>query len=209
MTRRRRAGTPAWLLVVAALVTGGPAAAQSAAPAPGLADSFALLRGQAQAAMARIKAQAAVIPPLLAANTAKVQADFAFTPGHLCSPTDPNFKEYRYAEHIPYCQRHVTLQMKTEIAAHYGVPRDTWSNYEFDHLIPLAIGGDSSDDNLWPQPRDPQNSMDKDKLEFLLYREMAAGTVTQADAVHQIYGWFTAAAMAEAAAEPPPSYPFR
>jgi hypothetical protein len=101
----------------------------------------------------------------------------------------------------------VTLQMKLDISAHYGVPRDTWSNYEFDHLIPLGIGGDSSDDNLWPQPRDPANSMDKDKLEFELYKEMAAGTITQAEAVKRIYGWFTAAAMAEAAAAPPPSYP--
>lgn len=136
------------------------------------------------------------VPSLLAA---RVSPDYSFTPGHLCTPTDPNFKEYRYAEHIPYCQRMVTQQMKQEISTHYGVLQSAWSGYEFDHLIPLAIGGDSSTDNLWPQPHapgTPDGSEGKDKLEFQLYQEMNAGTITQADAVKQIYAWFTVSDMA-------------
>lgn len=136
------------------------------------------------------------VPALLAARTAP---DSSFTPGHLCSPGDPNFQEYRYAERIPYCRRKVTKDMKVQIARHYGVPESDWPDYEFDHLIPLAIGGDSSADNIWPQPHEPgspDGSEGKDKLEEQLYLQMKAGTITQADAVRRIYGWFTAALMA-------------
>lgn len=130
---------------------------------------------------------------------ARVAPDYSYTPGHLCSPEDPNFKEYRYAEHIPYCNRVVTQQMKRDISDHYGVLQSGWSNYEFDHLIPLAIGGDSSNDNLWPQPHapgTPDGSEGKDKLEYQLYLQMRDGKITQADAVKQIYGWFAASDMA-------------
>jgi hypothetical protein len=143
-----------------------------------------------------------VVPfaPGATAQSARVSPDSSYTPGHLCTPTDPNFKEYRYAEHIPYCNRNVTQQMKTEISAHYGVLQTAWNNYEFDHLIPLAIGGDSSNDNLWPQPHAPgtaNGSEDKDKLEMQLYLQMKAGTIQQADAVKQIYAWFTVSNMAQ------------
>ncbi|MFI5360354.1 MAG: hypothetical protein ACHQ49_00170 [Elusimicrobiota bacterium] len=127
----------------------------------------------------------------------RVTPDYSYTPGHLCSPSDPNFKEYRYAEHIPYCNRNVTSSMKTTIAEHYDVPKEDWQGYEFDHLIPLAIGGDSSIDNIWPQPHgDPDGSNGKDRLEDLLYREMAAGKTTQSEAVQRIYAWFTGSEMA-------------
>jgi|GEM_PF-1297104 len=168
--------------------------AQSSGDA-GFAGALAAIAAHAAQAAAAQKtspaAQAPHVPELLAA---RVQPDFAFTPGHLCTASDPNFKEYRYAEHIPYCNRNVTEQMKATVAAHYGVPQSEWGNYEFDHLIPLAIGGDSSVDNLWPQPHgSPDGSQGKDVLEDQLYREMVAGTVTQADAVKQIYGWFNPA----------------
>jgi hypothetical protein len=123
----------------------------------------------------------------------RTDPDWTFTPGRLCTPSDPDFKEYRYPEHIAYCNRDVTPQMKQEVAAHYGIPQSEWGNYEFDHLIPLCIGGDSHVDNLWPQPRgNPNGSDDKDKLENQLYQEMKAGTITQAEAVRQIYAWFGA-----------------
>jgi hypothetical protein len=153
-------------------------------------------KNDAVVAAAAQKAQAASVPALLA----RVQPDYSFTPGHLCNPSDPNFKEYRYAEHIPYCQRNVTQQMKQTVAAHYSVPQTDWVNYEFDHLIPLAIGGDSSIDNLWPQPHEEgseDGSLGKDKLEESLYLQMKAGTISQADAVKQIYGWFTAVGLAD------------
>lgn len=125
------------------------------------------------------------------ADGARVFPDTSFTPGRLCATSDPDFKEYRYAEHIPYCNRHVTQQMKQEVAAHYGVPQSDWPKYEFDHLIPLGVGGNSHVENLWPQPRgNPDGSDDKDKLEDLLFHQMQAGSMKQADAVSQIWAWF-------------------
>jgi len=117
--------------------------------------------------------------------------NWSVTPGNLCTPSDPNFKEYRYPEHIAYCNRNVTKDMKLQVAAEYNVPQSDWSKYEFDHLIPLCIGGDSSVDNLWPEPRGNNGGSDeKDKLENDLYKQMAAGTITQKAAVQQIYDWF-------------------
>jgi protein tyrosine phosphatase (PTP) superfamily phosphohydrolase (DUF442 family) len=125
-----------------------------------------------------------------AATGGVAQPNWSLTPGNLCTPTDPNFKEYRYPEHIAYCNRNVTQQMKQQVAASYNVPQSTWSNYEFDHLIPLCIGGDSSVDNLWPQPRGATESDGKDKLENELFNQMSAGTIKQKDAVQKIYDWF-------------------
>ena len=212
MTPTPASSSVKWLALGAALLLAPAAMAQTAAP--DLASSLTDLAAKsaqglsAQKAIAARQAEAlndgwgatANVPVMVLA--ARVTPDSSYTPGHLCSPSDPNFKEYRYVEHIPYCNRNVTQQMKLTIAQHYGVPQADWSGYEFDHLIPLAIGGDSSIDNVWPQPHgDPDGSNGKDKLEDLLYREMAAGSITQAQAVQQIYGWFTASSMAEKAVQ--------
>lgn len=135
--------------------------------------------------------QAAQSPePEQARNAGSAQPNLTVTPGHLCTPADPNFKEYRYAEHIAYCNRNVTQQMKQQVAASYNVPQANWTSYEFDHLIPLCIGGDSSVDNLWPQPRGQNDADSKDKLENDLFNQMSAGTLSQKAAIQQIYDWF-------------------
>lgn len=212
MTPKTARSSMRWLALGAALLLAPAARAQTAAPdlsaalndlsaksADGVSAQKAVAARQAEALADGIGATPNVPVLILAA---RVTPDSSYTPGHLCSPSDPNFKEYRYAEHIPYCNRNVTQQMKLTISQHYGVPQSDWSGYEFDHLIPLAIGGDSSIDNLWPQPHgDPDGSNGKDKLEDLLYREMRDGQITQAAAVQQIYGWFTASSMAEKATE--------
>lgn len=223
----KTAGSFTIRLVLATALLGAASAAVAQPPAPTSDSQFAgalatisgvaSARVAAQKAAAKAAAEAAAasvdagnpdgygwspavrvadVPALLAA---RVTPDYSYTPGHLCSPDDPNFKEYRYAEHIPYCNRVVTQQMKQEISAHYGVLQSAWSGYEFDHLIPLAVGGDSSIDNLWPQPHapgTPDGSEGKDKLELQLYLQMRDGKITQAEAVKQIYGWFTAEDMA-------------
>ena len=128
--------------------------------------------------------------PAGAAAQGRTRPDSAFTPGKLCTADDPDFKELRYPEQISYCQRHVTRQMKLEVAAHYGLPESEWHNYEFDHLIPLAIGGNSRVENLWPQPRGQDESDGKDVLENQLYQLLKAGTITQAEAVSRNAAWF-------------------
>lgn len=149
----------------------------------------------------------AVVPPAGAADPVKhapqvlrtvrggtaprVAPDWSFTPGKLCNTSDPDFKEFRYAEQIPYCRRHVTQQMKQEVAAHYGVAQSQWPNYEFDHLVPLSVGGNSHVENLWPQPHGfPDGSNGKDRLEMKLYLQMKGGGIRQAAALGQIQLWF-------------------
>ena len=212
MTQNAAGSSVKWLALGAALFFAPAARALTAAP--DLSSSMNGLAAKSaqdvleQKAVADQQAQeladgwgATANVPVLAMAT-RVAPISSYTPGHLCSPNDPNFKEYRYNEHIPYCNRNVTSQMKTTVAGWYNVPQTDWSGYEFDHLIPLAIGGDSSNDNVWPQPHgDPDGSNGKDRLEDLLYHEMVAGTITQSEAVQQIYGWFTASSMAAKAVE--------
>ena len=74
------------------------------------------------------------------------------TPGELCNPSNPDFAGYRYQAHVAYCTRNVDHDKKLLVAKAYGIPESEWKNYEFDHLIPLNSGGDSSVANLWPEP---------------------------------------------------------
>ncbi len=127
----------------------------------------------------------------LALSTASVFAtrpDSQLTPGKLCTEADPNFTEYRYAAHVAYCKRNVTHAMKLQVAQAYGgLPESEWHNYEFDHLIPLNAGGNSSVDNLWPQPI--VEAKDKDKVEHATYNGLNDGSLTQAQAVQMIWDW--------------------
>jgi hypothetical protein len=110
------------------------------------------------------------------------------TPGELCTPSNKDFTGYRYAAHVAYCKRDVTREMKLQIAKAYGnIPESEWPNYEFDHLIPLNSGGDSSISNLWPQPI--AEAKEKDKVELQAFDGLSNGTLTQAQAVQMIWDW--------------------
>ena len=76
---------------------------------------------------------------------------------------------------------------KNVVAEIYGIPRENYGNYEFDHFIPLAIGGANSPQNLWPQPLDEAH--DKDRLETKLYYKLVGDEISQDDAVAQIKEW--------------------
>ncbi len=109
------------------------------------------------------------------------------TPGDLCTSSDPNFIEYRYPEQIAYCQRNVSSSEKLMVGKSYGIDPADFPNYEFDHYIPLAIGGSDDLKNLWPQPL--SEAQQKDALELALFKKMSAGTITQFDAVAAIKAW--------------------
>jgi hypothetical protein len=179
------------LLVIAA--TFPNAHAYTPASDAGFAAEMTAISASALKAAVKMKSDAKPLTAAVRSAAGRTRPDSSFTPGHLCSPTDPNFKEYRYSEHIAYCQRHVTQAMKQEVGAHYGIAQSDWSNYEFDHLIPLSLGGDSSIDNLWPEPNaDNQAPSGKDQLELQLYLQIRDGKITQAEAVRQIFAWFDA-----------------
>ena len=110
-----------------------------------------------------------------------------FTPGVICTPKDPDFSTYRYPEHIAYCQRNIPESEKLKVAQEYGINPKDFALYEFDHFIPLSIGGSDNIGNLWPQPLAEAHK--KDQLELELFNKISAGTIKQADAVAQIRAW--------------------
>ena len=118
----------------------------------------------------------------------KVSIPLSITTGWLCNPNDPDFVEYRYYGAIPYCKRSVTEEEKEEIAKIYGIPKSEWHNYEFDHLIPLSIGGSDNYHNIWPQIL--SQSKVKDRIEDEVYLAMKRGKITQSQAVADILHWF-------------------
>ncbi len=110
-----------------------------------------------------------------------------FTTGTLCTDGDASFDGYRYAEQIPHCARHVTSAMKSAVGAYYGIAKSDFPLYEFDHYIPLGLGGSTDVTNLWPQPID--EAPEKDALEQSLFDQLAKGLITQSDAVDQMRAW--------------------
>lgn len=114
--------------------------------------------------------------------------DWAITPGILCTLEDQDFKELRYPERIAYCRRHTTIAHKKEVSRWYGVRWEDHSNFQYDHLLSLCLGGSNDLRNLWPMPFADARS--KAKLEAALCRRLAKGEITQADAVKQEIGWF-------------------
>ena len=81
-----------------------------------------------------------------------------------------------------------TNSLKKKQMMDYGYIDINPAHYEEDHLIPLSIGGNASDQaNLWPQPRISEwNAEKKDILELKLYKLVCEGAVTLDDARHQI-----------------------
>ena len=87
--------------------------------------------------------------------------------------------------------RHTTTDTKRAVYAEYGInPKRSvsctgvaHSCYEIDHLIPLEIGGDDVQANLWPQLYDGENNAhNKDELENFLHKEICANKITMEQA---------------------------
>lgn len=106
------------------------------------------------------------------------------TSGSLCNPNDPDFKEYRYKEKIPYCERNVSQMRRKKIYAAYGIDWEDRENFTIDHIIPLSIGGSNHDDNLWPEHL--YIKCKRGDLEYRLYLNMRDGVITQKNAVDTI-----------------------
>ena len=84
-----------------------------------------------------------------------------------------------------------TSAMKRVSMSQYGFT-DNPSNYEYDHLISLGLGGAPSDTkNLWPEPGGIPNP--KDKVENKLHSLVCSGAITLVEAQQRIStNWTTA-----------------
>jgi hypothetical protein len=73
-----------------------------------------------------------------------------------------------------------TNALKLQQIKQYDYSDTNLADYEEDHLISLALGGDPKDPkNLWPQPRNttPYNASTKDTLEDVLHKMVCSGQV--------------------------------
>jgi hypothetical protein len=91
----------------------------------------------------------------------------------------------------------VTTPEKVASAAAYAY-RGPWSSAEYDHLVPLELGGDPNDPaNLWLEPNDRVGATSfangKDLVENHLHALVCAGTVPLAEAQRAIAADWVAA----------------
>ena len=72
-----------------------------------------------------------------------------------------------------------TNGLKKRQIREYGYADHNPKHYEEDHLIPLSLGGNPTDEhNLWPEPRNSEwGANKKDQLEFVLYRMVCRGEI--------------------------------
>jgi hypothetical protein len=84
-------------------------------------------------------------------------------------------------------RRRVTVAMKQQVAAAYGLPWSQRHTVEFDHLIPRSLGGADAVANLWPQPWADAHA--KDVVEARLARGICDGSIPLAAARAQMQQW--------------------
>lgn len=122
--------------------------------------------------------------------------DSGMTSGELCDTDNPDFSEFRYQEHIPYCTRNVSGSTKSAIYQAYGIPKGCRNRYTIDHFFPLSLGGDNSTVNLWPEHKLVKAT--RPNLEEDLYHQIANGEITQRKALNIIIEAKTTAALKNA-----------
>lgn len=118
------------------------------------------------------------------ASAYPVVPDPDLTRGHLCSPSDPDFSHYRYKQQIPYCERNVDYERRTQIYEAYKIDHNCRKRFTIDHFIPLSIGGSNSDENLWPEHKNVKAT--RPYLEEEIFGAVQSGRMTQAEAVRII-----------------------
>jgi len=90
--------------------------------------------------------------------------------------------------------RNVVPEQYRQVYASYGIAYPEPSGaYELDHLVPLELGGDNTNRNLWPEPALPVPGFhQKDQVENYLRDAVCGGRMTLAEAQAGIASDWTA-----------------
>jgi len=91
--------------------------------------------------------------------------------------------------------RNVASAQYHEVYGEYGIPYPEPSGtYELDHLVPLELGGDNANANLWPEPAAPAPGFhQKDVLENAMHDRVCAGSLGLVEAQREIASnWYAA-----------------
>lgn len=123
-----------------------------------------------------------VSTPVWAAKLVKPNPELTY--GTFCDKNDRDFVEFRYPEQVAYCYRHVSSWQKDRIYRAYGIPVRCRAQYTIDHFVPLALGGNNADANLWPEHRHVKAT--RQHLEQNLFTQLRNGTISHGEAVKQI-----------------------
>ncbi len=91
--------------------------------------------------------------------------------------------------------RNVSIALKDDVYAAYGISSHFTGQYEIDHLISLQLGGSNDIANLWPEIADPRPGFhEKDKVENYLHKQVCDGKMSLQKAQeliasdwHQVY----------------------
>ncbi|OGZ67458.1 MAG: hypothetical protein A3D35_00520 [Candidatus Staskawiczbacteria bacterium RIFCSPHIGHO2_02_FULL_34_9] len=84
--------------------------------------------------------------------------------------------------------RSVSTSLRKKVFAEYKIDYpQPYGSYEVDHLIPLALGGDNSIANLFPEAQNPYPGFkEKDVVENYLHEEVCKGNIALSVAQEQI-----------------------
>ena len=159
---------------------------------PGYGNPEAMQAAAANPSLGRVAALVATYPGALAERTKTAGCtvrgplpDPECTPGSVFANATPDvICVSGYTKRV----RSVSTSLRKQVYAAYGVsyPPPTGS-YELDHLIPLAIGGDNSAANLFPEAAVPKPGFkEKDVVEVYLQEAVCSGEIDLADAQSQV-----------------------
>lgn len=113
-----------------------------------------------------------------------LKPDQRLTPGDVCETFYPDFKEFRYADRMPYCRRNVSRLLRDRVYGDYKIPESERINYTIDHKIPLSLGGSNHIHNLWPQHRNFYTG----EIEQKVYLQVKNGSMSVFEARRLIIG---------------------
>lgn len=106
------------------------------------------------------------------------------TVGELCKAKDKDFDEFRYDEGIAHCKRNVSKSRRDAIYAKYKISSRCRNHFTIDHFIPLSMGGNNRNENLWPEHKAIKAV--RFDLEYDVYMELRRGRITQKEAIAAI-----------------------